>query len=213
MAQIVFVHGWGFDDSIWADVAEKFPNDDCHMVNLGFFGAEKTEIDGLEAPLVVTHSMGLLWALRHIPQPWAGVLSFNGFTRYTADKDWADGISPRVLKLMQKGFENGPDLVWENFMSKAGMISPSFDQSAADVAALAQGLAQLSSWDGRDAWQALSCKKINVCTIGDQIVPLALSRASFQSDLICLEGDHLLPISDRQACVAQINEFKDQVHG
>ena len=93
-AQLVLVHGWGFDSGVWDPLRALMGNTVTRVHDLGFFGhpaealPESTAITG--APVVaVGHSLGFMWLLHHRPFAWDALVSVCGMPRFTAG-----GLSP-----------------------------------------------------------------------------------------------------------------------
>ncbi len=207
MHDVVFVHGWGFDSSIWKDICTHLPYENIHFVDLGFFG--RASIDVPQNAIYVTHSMGLAWALQHA-KAIEGLISINGFTRFCACEDWSNGVPERMLTRMCRQFKKNPKAVWEEFMKNSGMRDPHLNGNA-DKVALLKGLEDLKSWDVRQAYQALDIPKMVLSSQNDLIVPEKLSKDSFEGNVIWYkEGTHLLPLSAPQSVAQHILEFMDQ---
>ena len=62
--ELVFIHGFGFDASVWDPLFELLPQFKKRRIDLGFFGAAAEPLR-LEGPSVlVGHSLGFLHGLR-----------------------------------------------------------------------------------------------------------------------------------------------------
>ncbi|NVJ93641.1 MAG: hypothetical protein HWE34_18390 [Methylocystaceae bacterium] len=207
MRDLVFVHGWGFDASIWKDVCVHLPYENVHFIDLGFFGQASTDMP--QNAIYVTHSMGLAWTLQHA-KTIEGLISINGFTRFCACEDWVNGVAERMLTRMCRQFEKNPKAVWEEFMKNSGMCDPLLKENA-DTVALLKGLEDLKSWDVRQAYQALDIPKMALSSQNDLIVPEKLSKDSFEDNVIWYkEGTHLLPLNASQSVAQHILGFMDQ---
>lgn len=197
---IVFVHGWGFDASFWQPVRDRLGGDSAAF-DLGFRGtpAQPPVPDGAWA---VGHSLGLLWLLRHRPFRWRGLISINGFPRFTRADDYVNGVPPRLLERMIQRLGSAPEAVYGDFMGRCGVAAP--DSTGLDHGLLAQGLGWLRDWDARPLAEPV----VALAGTLDPIVPPAMSRDAFAGhDLRWRQGGHLLPLTDSDWCAGQIRSI------
>ncbi|WP_417789108.1 alpha/beta fold hydrolase [Terasakiella pusilla] len=207
MADLVFVHGWGFDKSFWQDVIAHLQDFTCHSLDLGFYG--KPDMRLSTEAVYVTHSMGLCWLLDR-KTDLKGLVSVNGFTKFCAADDFVEGVNPRVLKRMIRQFTKTPETVWSDFMKNSGLTDAVF-AAEADVQAMADGLAYLETCDVHNQYSNLTCPKRALVGDADLIVPKKMSEASFAHDLICYKGgNHLLPLYQPKWVADQLRDFLDQ---
>jgi pimeloyl-[acyl-carrier protein] methyl ester esterase len=190
---LLCVHGWGFAPAFWEPLLERLPDFTAECVDLGFYGEPR--LPKIGKPLVIAHSMGLPWALANIPRPWAGVLAINSFGRFTRAQHFIEGVAPRMVERMSSRFEDDPHGVTAEFLDRCGILSP--DTSAIIPDRLAESLAWLGKCDERTALMMLSCPRMMLAGLNDQIVPKAMSLASFPAaELVLAEGGgHLLPLT------------------
>ena len=88
---LVMLHGWGFDRDFWRKLREELNGFDCISWDLGFYG--DPHMPPPERPAIaVGHSYGLLWLLKHRPFAWRGLISINGFSRFSAAGDFPQGV-------------------------------------------------------------------------------------------------------------------------
>jgi len=83
----VFVHGWGFNPSIWRDVIRNVENADATLIDLGFIsGGPRATTTWPSDSIAVGHSLGLLWLLHRAGEegatPFRGLVSIQGFDRF-----------------------------------------------------------------------------------------------------------------------------------
>lgn len=193
MRQVLCIHGWGFAAGFWQPLVERLPDFEVQCADLGFYG--EPYLPESDCPLIVAHSMGLAWALAHIRRPWAGVLSVNGFARFTRASHFIEGVPPRMIERMQSRFAESPQAVTADFLNRCGVAEP--DTRAVAPEPLGTALAWLAKCDERTALRMLTCPRLALAGLADPIVPAAMSTASFPpEELILAEGGgHLLPLT------------------
>jgi pimeloyl-[acyl-carrier protein] methyl ester esterase len=202
---ILFIHGWGFDAGFWRPLANRLPDFRPEVVDLGFFGEPVTPTP--ERPLVVAHSMGLAWALAHLPRPWAGVVAVNAFARFTRSPSFVEGVTPRLVERMLSRFDSEPETVLRDFLCRCGVEAPVLDGMR--QAPLRDALAWLAECDEQAALAALDCPLLALSGTRDLVVPETMSRAAFNAcDLVLVEGaGHTLPLSHPDWVASQIRQF------
>jgi len=190
MTPLVFVHGWALGPDFWNSAAGRLRGLTLQKADLGFTGTPA--LPQVERPLVIAHSLGLMWALIHLPQPWAGVIAVNSFTRFSRSDDFP-GVEPRLLGRMKAKLDHDPGVVAHDFLRRCGVDNPQTD--GLDKAMLAQGLDWLDGWDQRQAFARLDCPVLAVAGSNDPIVTVDHSRACFGTRaLTVIDGaGHLVP--------------------
>ncbi|CAA7626195.1 alpha/beta hydrolase [Magnetospirillum sp. SS-4] len=190
---LLLVHGWGFAPAFWGELLLRLPDFDADCVDMGFYGERR--VPRMSRPLVVTHSMGLPWALANIPRPWSGLLAVNSFARFTRAQHFIEGVAPRMVERMLSRFESDPHGVAAEFLGRCGVFEP--DTSGIDPAPLAEALAWLGKCDERTSLMMLGCPRMALAGRNDPIVPEVMSLASFlPGELVLAEGGgHLLPLT------------------
>lgn len=202
MSQIVLVHGWGYDASLW-DAVRAHLKIDAVTLDLGFYGNENVGTGGM-ARLAVGHSLGALWWLTQAPDAWQRLLCINGFPRFTESTDYTPAVAPRVLSRMQQQFARDPAAVLADFHARCGGHAPT---GTPDTARLAAGLDWLAHWDGRAALAARRADVVALAGAHDPIVPAAMSAMAFaEVDTIDAPG-HLLPITHPELCARWIERL------
>lgn len=202
MSQIVLLHGWGYDASLW-DAVRAHLKIDAVTLDLGFYGNENVGAGGT-ARLAVGHSLGALWWLTQAPDTWQRLLCINGFPRFTEAADYTPAIAPRVLSRMQQQFARDPAAVLADFHARCGGHAPTGTPA---IARLAAGLDWLAQWDGRAALAARRADVFALAGAHDPIVPAAMSAMAFaEVDTIDAPG-HLLPITHPELCARWIERL------
>ncbi|RAU21368.1 alpha/beta hydrolase [Paramagnetospirillum kuznetsovii] len=205
MTTLLCVHGWGFGGGFWESLLARLPDFESERIDMGFYG--EPYIPAVRRPLVVAHSMGLAWALAHIPRPWAGVLAVNAFPRFTRSQHFIEGVAPRMIERMQARFAHEPQAVTADFLSRCGVQAP--DVSAIDPVPLDEALAWLGKCDERTSYLMLSCPRMALAGLADPIVPKEMSVASFPAEELILAegGGHLLPLSHPDWVASQLRQL------
>ena len=201
MTDMIFVHGWAMGPDIWDPVIRLLPGLSCQSADLGFRGTPaKPEAT---APFVVAHSLGLMWAITHLPRPWSGLIAIGGFTRFSRTETFP-GVEPRLLGRMKSRLGNDPAAVVDEFLRRCGHPAP--DTRHLDQELLAQGLDWLAEWDVRDRFARLDCPVLAVHGGADPIVTPDHARACFAHiPLVMLDGaGHLLPLTHADWLAARI---------
>ncbi|WP_404378962.1 alpha/beta fold hydrolase [Caenispirillum salinarum] len=204
MTSILLVHGWGFDAATWDAVRARLPgNATVHTVEFGFLGAAPRLEVPEEVDVAVGHSMGLLWLLTERSCRWDRLVSVNGFPRFTAAPDFAEGVPPRMVERMRRRLETAPEAVLDDFRARCG-AGPAAETP--DPARLAWGLDLLQAGDGRPAPPGVAA----LAGDADPIVPPAMARAAFSFGGVGMVagGGHLLPLSHPAEVAAVILEAR-----
>lgn len=194
---LLFVHGWGFDATLWDSVRARFAPEDTLAWDLGFFGAPAQPAPPPGRPVIaVGHSFGALWLLHRRPVPWAAMVAVNGFSAFARREDFTHGIAPRVLARMRRRLREAPGEVVAEFRAACGCtaLAPATPHSAA----LDDGLAALEAWDERPATPSLA-----LCGEDDTLISPAMSRACFP-EISWHAGGHLLPLQAPDWCADQL---------
>ncbi|SCA54882.1 putative Hydrolase or acyltransferase [Candidatus Terasakiella magnetica] len=208
MTKLIFVHGWGFDASFWDGLRAELPDFDTACVDLGFFNQPEEMLD--PDAVYITHSMGMAWVLETV-KSCKGLIAINGFSKFCADENWANGVAPRMLSRMIRQFEKTPEKVWTDFMVNCGHAEPIL-RDTANEQLLLEGLQYLESCDVREKLEGFDAPFLAIAAQKDRIVPENLTRASFGEDVIWYkEGNHLLPMFETKSLAEHIQRFLDRV--
>jgi pimeloyl-ACP methyl ester carboxylesterase len=187
---ILFVHGWGYDAGFWDPLRQALGDLPSIALDRGYFGGARTAIPS-SITLLVGHSLGFLWlarqpALQHLP-----LIGINAFPRFLESGGYKPAIAPRVLERMQRRIATDPRSVLAEFWQRAGASGP--DKSP-NVAALAEGLDHLATWDERENLARSARSMRLIAGQEDAIVPAAMTRMAFEHSLTeWLPGGHALP--------------------
>ena len=205
-APLVFIHGWGFNASVWDKIIDQLPDMSTSTTDFGFIGnSAASELVLPDNVIIVAHSLGVLWALKHLPAQTAGFVSICGFDRFSPP------VSRKSLALMQKGLVRNPMAQMTHFWRSCG-IKPFADQEQLNQQALSEGLDWLMDWDGRLQLEKLTCPMHVMASKDDEIVPIEMSRDIWVHKQINWSntGGHGLPLTRPGWCADQIRQFVEE---
>lgn len=201
-----FVHGWGFDRTIWRAVLPLLAGFDCRCDDQGYFGQQRRAEGG---DIVVAHSFGTMRALADPPPQLRGLVAINGFDCFTARTGFA-GVPARMVERMLAQFASDPAQVLADFRQRCGADDA---PGPFDAGRLQQDLVSLRDGDCR----GLAAVPVSLFQAADDpIVPPALQAAVFASSagvdrVTALSGGHLLPLRDPAGCAAAIRAMVERV--
>lgn len=225
---LLMVHGWGFGSGFWRPLRQRLGRWECLAVDLGFFGQPHWPMLPPGPLVAVGHSLGFLWLLKVLEggcgvplrdKGWAsrclGLVSINGFSRFTGGSDFAEGVPPRLLQRMRQRLPQAPDEVLETFRRQSGWAGATpCDAAGLNLEKLSQGLEWLSAWDGRAPLAALDKPVLALASRDDAIVPPALTTACFDPATRLHwqeQGGHLLPLTRPEVCAQELRVFLDSL--
>lgn len=219
---LLFVHGWAFDASVWTPLRAALADWPHAVADAGYFGATPAVIDPVTGPvtgpdiapitgpvIAIGHSLGVMRLLRSLPSNCVGVVSINGFPRFSAAPDFEAGVPRRMLDRMMKRLSADPAAVVQDFRERCAEASALGEPR---LEPLARDLELLRDDDQRSALAALPVPLLILAGEDDPIVPAAMTQAAFggrvgdeRHDLE--HGGHLLPVSDAPWCARHIAGF------
>ncbi len=205
---LLLVHGWAFDRHFWEPLRRELGNYPSVTADLGFYG--EPEIPAVDGPVVaVGHSLGFPWLLRHLPEQCIGLVGINAFPRFTASKDFPEGVPRGQVRAMQRDMAKAPEQVLTDFQARCGIEhampgTPHWNT-------LKEGLSWLLQWDERERLQGLSVPLLVLAGRNDPIVSPAMTTAAFaacpRGGCHWREDGHLLPNSAPVWCATHIRAF------
>ena len=149
---VVFVHGWGFDASVWSALVSKLQNIRAHTIDLGFFQKSDDTAPALpDNAIYIGHSLGVMWLLGNMPQSLRGFISINGFDCFK------DHVPPATVLAMQKQLKRNPETLMHDFWANCAAPPPRIAPYDFNMERLHEGLEWLKSWDESAALRTLSC--------------------------------------------------------
>lgn len=197
---LVLVHGWNYDSSFWQPLIAALPDMDCIAWDLGYYGEPALPPPDRPA-IAVGHSHGALWLLRQRPLPWTGMVSINGFSRFSAASDLPQGMAPAQIRRLGTALEADPIACLTGFRQRSGDTTP--PPATPNVSRLRDSLDQLRDWDARPALPDLA-----LCGEADEVAPAPLSRALFPEGITRWHADgHLLPRRQPDWCAGEIRTW------
>ncbi len=198
---IVFIHGWGFDRTVWMRMVDHFTDHACHFVELGFTGKPPSYTFPSQS-VVVGHSLGVMWALRHAPTTIRGLVSIAGFDCFSAH------IPAKDIRAMQRNLRSDPEKQMKGFYAACGYI-PFYNVTTMNLMRLDEGLGWLLDWDERPMLRNLPCPVMALGAQDDMIVPSTMTQAIWGRDDLRLseKGGHILPMTQADWCAQQVKGF------
>lgn len=217
---LLFVHGWAFDASFWAEVrahlTARLPQYPQAALDAGYFTApsaagavpahrpQPPACPGSGPVIAIGHSLGAMRLLGELPPACAGLVLVNGFARFSRAPDHPHGTPPRALTRMLEKLAQAPRELVDEFRARCGAPAAAGLPAAA---ALADGLRALRDRDERNALASLALPVRLLASLDDPLVPAALSQAMGIQDTHWHAGGHLLPLTDSAWCASRIAEF------
>lgn len=211
----VFVHGWGFNARLWADVVRhlldvqvSLPDAQVSLIDLGFVAgapaSHKAWPDDAVAEdiIAIGHSLGVLWLLKEGRERFKGLVSVQGFDRFCPH------VPPVRVAALKRGLARDASGTLGAFWRSCG--APDFAEGGAlNVARLDKGLDWLMHWDAQDAKKSLRCPMVSLAARDDVIVPPAMSEAVWGAETIhwSPDGGHVLPLRHPAWCARHVLEF------
>ncbi len=207
ITDIVFVHGWGFNASIWDDIAddlaENIPTITPHFIDLGFINdIDKTPTNLPENAIGVGHSLGVLWLLKKYPKTLSALVSIAGFDHF------CNHIPAREMRAMQENLNREPNKQMQGFWQACGTTN-FCDLDQINIQKLNEGLDWLIEWDAREELKNLNCPILPLASKDDLIIPEKMTRDIWGKHAIQWSetGAHALPLTQAKWCAAQIKRF------
>lgn len=202
-ASFLFLHGWSGDASMWDEVRAALPEARTDVIEHGYLGAVPRRPPVPDGTIVVGHSAGVPELLSDLPAGCAGLVSINGFTRFTAGADHPSGVPARLLDRMLLRLDQDPEAAVVAFRARCGISGPLAGTPRPER--LRAGLLALRDADARGAGVRLLALAGRL----DPIVPPALTRACFAEPAIVWheQAGHLLPCSHPVWCAERLRAF------
>ena len=204
--QIVFVHGWGFNASIWKELISHLPQWDMAAIDLGFIAGDEGGVEDIpEDAVIIGHSLGVMWSLKHLPSAPRALISICGFDRFSPP------IARKSLELMKRGIGKRPEVQMHQFWNACG-IAPFAPKETLNGETLLKGLDWLMHWDARAERQGLTCPVLALAARDDKIVSQDMSNSIWTPDQITWSdtGGHALPMTRPSWCAEQIRCFLER---
>ncbi|QHI95012.1 biotin synthase [Aristophania vespae] len=189
---LYFAHGWSYDQSFWQPVIKNLAEFSCHYEEAGYFGASPSCKLPQSPYIAIGHSAGVMNLLKRDLSRCVGLISFNGFARFSSDISYPEGITARVLERMMTKLSQNPEDVISSFRRLCGEDPPAlpahFNQER-----LIAGLQHLIDEDARLSLLGWDKLLVNIVGSTDPLLP---SQKGLQHPCSLQEiwqGGHLLP--------------------
>ena len=195
--RLLFLHGWGFDATVWDGVRAALAQIDTIVWDRGYFGTPAQEKIG--GPfLAIGHSLGSLLLASNPPPGCAGLVAINGFDRFVGE----GCVEARIVDRMQSRFTTAPQAVLDAFRRRVGCEDR---YSGADLGRLAADLDQLRMLDARGRISP----KLVLHGGKDEILSSVMRERVFADArrVTLADGGHLLPRSHPSWCADRIREL------
>lgn len=209
--KLLFVHGWGFDRTIWSKLAGLLDRWPILFLDRGYFG-EPNEPPPTDPFVAVAHSHGAMRTLANLHDSCRGLIAINGFDRFAAGEDFP-GVPYRVLERMIAGFEVDPGAVLAQFRARCGC-----DSVFADFATslLHTDLIDLRDGDARASVRDCGFPILSIQSAADTILPPAMREAVFSGApqlqrMTHPAAGHLLPDDDPDYCARAVAGFMERL--
>jgi pimeloyl-ACP methyl ester carboxylesterase len=203
---IITIHGWALKPAIWhpfeTALRQALSHHEVRFHHCDVYGCNngKSIFSSLENPVVIAHSMGLMWFLHNrnlFPKNLCSLVSVAGFSRFAFADDFPQGQALRPLQRMIDQFALKPMQVRSDFLRRAaepfsdtgGFESafPMEDYSEVVHQQHGESLLWLRDWDCRADVNNLSGDLLAIGFADDRIVAPALASCA-------LEGKGLLNV-------------------
>ncbi len=192
--RLLFVHGWGFDASLWDGLRRALAPLESIVWDRGYFGRPQTP--PIDAPLLaIGHSLGSLILAADPPPGCIGLIAINGFDRFAGD----GAVPRRVTDRMRRRFAAAPAEVLDAFRTRCGGVR---FEGAMDEPRLSDDLDRLATADARGAARPL----LVLHGGADPILPPEMRAMVFAGAprATLPAAGHLLPLTHPDWCAARI---------
>ncbi|MCX5616914.1 biotin synthase [Bombella sp. TMW 2.2559] len=205
MTILYFQHGWGYDASFWTPLRNHLRDFQHVCGEAGYFGAEARSDLPQDPFWAVGHSAGACSLLALDAPHCLGLISINGFARFTRTENFPEGVPERILHRMIRQLDRQPEPVLHQFRQMCGEADPALPATL-DHDALKAGLSALAAMEHRPL---LSRWKGRLHSLHSPDDPLSPARNGLGLDAasISLPGGHLLPCTHPQDCAALLTRI------
>lgn len=207
MTFVYFMHGWGYDASFWAPLCACLPNIQPLYADAGYFGAP-AQPPLPQAPFwAVGHSAGVSSLLPHAltSSHCLGLVSINGFARFSQTEDFPQGVPGRILSRMSKQLTRNPQNVLTSFYQMCGDTTPNLS-SKLHIEQLQNGLKALQDNDMRALLPQWQGRLYEIISPDDPLSP-ARTGLQYATQSLSLSGGHLLPRTHPHACAQYLQSL------
>ena len=210
MMELVLIHGWGLDASLWNDAGRLLPQYKKHKMDLGFFGnAHEPELAG-DKLILVGHSLGFVHGMTR-RKDWAGWISINSFPRFVRTETRAGCTSAAELRDIRKRLSADAEKTLKDFHYYIGAEAP---PGSPNAERLREGLDELSTAAIEETLFALDAPGLVLASKNDILVPSEtsekLAALAPRAGIAWHDsGGHVLPQSDPKWCAREIQNYME----
>lgn len=192
--ELVFVHGWGFGPDIWQPLCSHLADHNHTLVNLEFIDGFEETTEMPDNPIVIGHSLGVLWALEYIKAPKA-LISIAGF------KHFPNPVAAKAMKRRLKIDTNGQmQDFWQTCNSPL-----TYDANRLNQPRLSEGLDWLITKNM--AAQKINCPVLPLAAKNDNIILKTTTIETWNDVRWSDDGGHMLPLTQTTWCAGEIEGF------
>jgi pimeloyl-[acyl-carrier protein] methyl ester esterase len=215
-AELVFIHGWGFDARFWDALSVCLPQFGQTRIDLGFFDAGSTALTervrkaslSQGKKILIGHSLGFACGIRHA-QKWGGWIAINGFSCFVKTPSLPGCVTAATLRDTRMRLKAHPGACLQDFYKLIGARPVG---GTLNAERLREGLDELRSTDIEDKIAALDVPALALAGRKDPLVPLEVSEklgtyAKEGTPVVHNEGGHLLAQTDPVWCAEAIANF------
>lgn len=201
--QLIFIHGWGTNSTIWQNTINHLNDHECVTIDLGFIkGGYNQTWDSTQPTILIGHSLGALWSLKQGQIKPEAFISIGGFTNFLS-------FTPiETIKKMQEGISSKPAAQMASFWRNAGCknFAPASDLNKI---ALHEGLNCLAEWRGEEELKKLKCPKLILATKADKIVPKEATQSQWPDEAITWHetAPHCIQLTEAEWVASQIKQL------
>lgn len=205
MTTLYFQHGWGYDASFWMPLQNHLPEFQHVCADAGYLGAEARSNLPQSPFWAIGHSAGACSLLALEAPHCLGIISINGFARFTKAEDFPEGVPERILHRIIRQLDRQPAPVLHQFRQMCGETAPILP-STLDRDALKAGLTTLAEMDHRPLLPRWEGRLHSLHSPDD---PLSPARNGLGADIpsSTLPGGHLLPHTHPQDCATLLTRI------
>ncbi|MGI9287886.1 MAG: alpha/beta fold hydrolase, partial [Pseudomonadales bacterium] len=230
--QLVLLHGWGFDRSVFeqwkADLGRYF---DVRHIDLPGYGDAAPQLDRwcaefaealLQPVVLLGWSLGGQAAIQfahRYPAKVKALVNLAGNPSFVQRDDWPSAMPAQIFQDFEQGFSARPEQTLRRFSSlvtqgasNAREQQKSLRGPAPPLTAQQQGLMFLRNWDVRSELSQLKMPVLHILGEHDQLVPHTLAESlrmiAPRHHVYCVsDAGHAVFLHNGAELAAQINQF------
>ncbi|MXV43692.1 biotin synthase [Saccharibacter sp. 17.LH.SD] len=199
---LYLAHGWSYDASFWTAMLHQLPGFRAVIIDFGYNGAPSFPPPPQEPYLAVGHSTGVLSLLAQDSPLCRGMLSINGFARFSQAASFPEGIPARFIERMNRRLCQDTSSVLHAFRHMCGDNRTPLPHTP-DQATLQAGLTTLIQADHRPHLTRWSGKLNSLVGQDDPLSP-ARSGLPPPARQDTLPGGHVLPLTHPHLCAQHL---------